>query len=158
MILLWILSARSSRSSTVRLVVKKKPRKLPPSVTKILQIIKEANDGLKTWFGEYHLWKFGSLLYGLVLAGLLLNFKILGDSNLFTIRLIFWFGGGVAGLVLLSVKGYATGEGGCGCIGLLLESLSGEFAILGVLPLLLFTALGPIILLIALIIDPRKNK
>jgi len=155
---LLILNVRLRRSSTIRLVVKKKPRKLPSIITRILNIITEANDGLKAWFGEYHLWKFGSLFYGLIFVGLLFNFRMLGDSDLFTIRLIFWFGGGVAGLVLLSVKGYGAGEGGCGCLGLLLESLSGEFAILGIIPLLIFTALGPIILITALIINPREKK
>jgi hypothetical protein len=78
--------------------------------------------------------------------------QILVFSNLFTTNVLLWFGGGVAGLILLGIKRHAAGEGGCGCLGILLESLGGVFAILGIIPLLISASLGPIILIIALFI------
>lgn len=157
-ILLIYASGGLRRDETIRLVVKKRPQKLPPLIAKIHQVLKEVNDGLRNQFGAYHWWKIGSMFYLLILASLFFLMQILGNTNLFVTNVLLWFGGGVAGLFLLSVKRYSAGEGGCGCLGILLESLGGEFAILGIIPLLLFASLGPIILIIALIIKPRTEE
>jgi hypothetical protein len=122
--------------------VKKRVPRLPP-------IFVDANNGLKILLGEYHLWKFGSMIYGLILAGLLFNVMILDNERLFTTLILSWIGGGVAGLVLLHVKGYAVQN-----LGILLELLPEPWSLVLIIP---FIALGSIILIIALFTQPRKK-